>query len=200
MRSTDLPSCPIPHLRVIELTADHGPDLQRFFEANPAYFQAITGAPAGPDEAHAEMHDELPPGWSFTKKWLLGYQDAQGRLVAMANVVSDLLAPRVWHIGLFMVAESLHGTGAAQALYHGLETWAVSNGACWLRLGVAQGNLRAESFWERLGYIQTRTRVGVEMGSRTNTIRVLAKPVAGGSLAQYLALVERDRPEPDHAP
>ena len=33
------------------------------------------------------------------------------------------------------------------------------------------------------------------MGKLTNTLRVMFKPLAGGSIAQHLALVERDRPE-----
>jgi hypothetical protein len=33
------------------------------------------------------------------------------------------------------------------------------------------------------------------MGQRVNTLRVMAKPLAGGTLEQYTALVIRDRPE-----
>ncbi len=33
------------------------------------------------------------------------------------------------------------------------------------------------------------------MGKRLNTIRVMFKPLCGGTVAQYLATVERDRPE-----
>jgi GNAT superfamily N-acetyltransferase len=195
MPPTKLPSSPIAILRTIELTSNEEPMLQRFFEANPQYFLAVNGEPAGPNEAHEEIHGELPPGWSFTKKWLIGYVDAQNELVAMANIISDLLAPGVWHIGLFVVATSRHGTGDAQTLHHGLETWALENGAQWLRLGVVQGNARAEHFWESLGYIETRTREGVAMGKLTNTIRVMVKPLDGGSLERYLSLIERDRPE-----
>ena len=32
-------------------------------------------------------------------------------------------------------------------------------------------------------------------GTKVNTLRVMAKPLAGGSLAEYFALVARDRPE-----
>ncbi|NRF72117.1 GNAT family N-acetyltransferase [Aquincola sp. S2] len=193
--SKELPSSSIPGLRAIELTPDRESDLQRFFEANPAYFLAVNGQPASPNEAHEEIHGQVPTGWSFTKKWLIGYLDAQDSLVAMANVISDLLAPRVWHIGLFLVATSRHGNGDAQVLYRDLETWAASNGAHWLRLGVVQGNARAERFWKSLGYVQTRTREDVDMGALTNTLRVMFKPLAGGTLEQYLALVPRDRPE-----
>lgn len=195
-RATALPTSPLPGLHSIELTPVHAPELQRFFEANPPYFLAVNGEPAGPGEAHEEIHGELPSGWSFTKKWLVGYVDGAGSLVAMANVITDLLAPGVWHIGLFIVATSRHGNGDAQALYHGLEGWAMHNGAEWLRLGVVHGNLRAERFWESLGFVQTRTRTGVAMGRLSQTLRVMVKPLLGAGLEHYLSLVPRDRPEP----
>lgn len=184
---------------MMEPTADDEPALQRFFEADPEYFLAAYGEPAGPNEAHEAIHGELPAGWSFTKKYLLGYVDKSGPLQAMASVVSDLLAPSVWHIGLLVVATSRHGTGDAQALYRSLETWAVSHGARWFRLGVVKGNARAERFWGALGYRQTRTRTGLEMGKRTHTLGVMVKPLAGGTVEQYLALVERDRPDTPNA-
>jgi RimJ/RimL family protein N-acetyltransferase len=116
-------------------------------------------------------------------------------MIGMANIVSDLLAPRVWHIGLFMVATGLHGSGAAYALYRHLEHWAFDLGARWLRLGVVEGNTRAERFWERCAFVDVRKRDAVAMGKRINTLRVMAKPLAGGTLDKYLALVARDRPE-----
>ena len=121
MSPTCLPRSPISSLRAVELTADDVPLLQRFFEANPEYFLAVQGEPAGPNEAHDEIHDELPEGWRYTKKWLIGFVDAGGALVAMANLVSDIFAPGVWNISLFMLATSRHGSGDAQALYRGLE-------------------------------------------------------------------------------
>ena len=90
-------------------------------------------------------------------------------------------------------------TGEAKAVYEALEAWAVSNGAKWLRLGVVKGNVRAEKFWERAGFIEVRTRQGVEIGTKVNTVRVMSKALAGGSVAEYLALVVRDRPEPQNA-
>ncbi len=198
MPHTKLPSSPITALRTIELTSNEEPLLQRFFDANPQYFFAVHGGAAGPNEAHEEIHGEPPAGWGFTKKWLIGYVDTQNELVAMANIISDLLASDVWHIGLFVVATSRHGNGDAHTIYRGLETWAIENGAHWLRLGVVQGNARAERFWESLGYIETRTRDGVAMGKLTNTIRVMVKPLGGGSLEQYLSLIERDRPDKKH--
>lgn len=107
--------------RTVELTPDFEARLQQFYEANPACFDAVQGAPAGPNEAHETLHDELPAGWPFTKIWLIGDLDADDSLVAMAHVV---------------------------------------------------------------------------MGQRSNTLRVMVKPLGDASLEPCLSLVERDRPEP----
>ncbi len=68
------------------------------------------------------------------------------------------------------------------------------SGAEWLRLGVVAGNTRGERFWESRGYIETRIRTEVPYRLRTQAMRVMFKPLAGGTLEEYLALVERDRP------
>ena len=73
--------------------------------------------------------------------------------------------------------------------------WIQERGAHWIRLGVVVGNTRAERFWHRQSYVQVRERGPLQMGQRTNLLRVLVKPLNGGTLEQYLALVARDRPE-----
>ncbi len=191
---TTLPLSPAARAAHAELTPDQAPLLQAFFDANADYFVIVNGEPAGAGEAVEEISGALPDGFSYTRKWVIGYADASGALVAMANVVTDLLAPRIWHIGLFMVANSLHGTGMAHALHQGLEDWAVGNGASWLRLGVVQGNVRAERFWQSLGFMPVRTRDNVDMGKMTNTVVVMVKPLAGETLGQYLEQVPRDQP------
>ena len=189
-----LPGSPIAGVRTVELGAGAEPMLQAFFDANPEYFRIVQGEPAAPTEAEEEIHGELPAGYSYTKKWVIGYAAADDSLVAMANLVSDILAPAVWNVSTFIVATERHGTGDAQRLYQSLEHWAMANGAGWLRLGVVQGNTRGERFWASAGYVQTRLRHGVVFGRQTNTLRVMFKPLRGGTIDQYLALVPRDRP------
>jgi len=79
------------------------------------------------------------------------------------------------------------------ALYRGLEAWTRREGARWLRPGVVAGNGRAERFWSGLSFVEVRERRDVEMGLRIQTVRVLAKPLAGGTRNDYRALVPRDR-------
>ncbi len=195
MERTALPLSPLPGIHTVELANGSESQLQAFFEANPEYFLTVQGAPAAPGEAHEEIHGELPAGWSFTKKWVIGYVDTSSSLIAMANLVSDILAPGVWNVSTFIVATERHGTGDARLVYGSLESWAASNGAKWLRLGVVRGNTRGERFWESIGYVQTRLRDGVQFGEQTNTLRVMYKPLAGGSLEEYLSLIPRDRPD-----
>ena len=178
-----------------ELTEEELPKLQEFFDANPAYYIAVNGSPPGPNEAREEFEATLPSEWPFDKKWLLLFRRESGSIVGMADVVSDLFAEGVWHIGLFIVATSLHGTGTARVLYNQLETWMLTRKARWARLGVVEGNRRAERFWEAMGFVDTRRRAGVAMGQRVNNLRVMAKPLAGASISEYLSLVPRDRPE-----
>jgi len=175
--------------------------LQRFFDANPEYFFNVNGEPPRADEAEHEFHDTPPPGMAYREMRMLGFfavdeggADGDGELVAIATIVADFIAEHVWHIGLFIVATALHGSGAAHAMYRRLEEWMVERGAHWIRLGVVVGNTRAERFWERSGYLQVRERGPLEMGRRMNMLRVMVKPLAGRMIAPYLALVARDRP------
>ena len=181
--------------RAVELGDNDIPSLQRFFERNPAYFLSVNGEGPTADEAENELHAPLPDGWSFTWKRSIGFLDHRDQLIGMANVVADLLARGVWHIGFFIVATHLQGTGTARALHQSLERWAAAQRARWLRLGVVKGNARAERFWTQCGYVDLRIREGVPMGKRVNDVRVMAKALTGATLADYLAVVPRDHPD-----
>jgi hypothetical protein len=69
----------------------------------------------------------------------------------------------------------------------------VERGAQWIRRGVVAGNAKAERFWLRSGDLQVRERGPLEMGRKSNLLRVLVKPLAGGAITT-LDLVTRERP------
>jgi GNAT superfamily N-acetyltransferase len=192
--SGSLPLFSARGLEAVELAAGDVGALQAFFEANPLYFETVLGAPPGPGEAAEEFASRPPEGWPYTRRWLMAFVDDSRSIVGVSEVVSDLLATGVWHVGLFVVETRRHGSGDAQALYAALEAWMRSQGAAYLRLGVVTGNPRAGRFWERAGFAQVRLREGVEMGSQVNTIRVMVKALGGGSIPEYLAILPRDDP------
>lgn len=181
-------------LQARELRPDEVPQLQAFFEANPEYFQTVNGRPPHADEAQVEFDERPPAHLGHSRNWCLGLFDADGHVAGVAVVVADLCAPRVWHLALYIVATALHGQGVAQPLFEALQAWVRSSGADWLRLGVVRGNGRAERFWRRNGFTDVREHPAVDTGGRVNAVRMMVKPLAGGSLEQYLALVPRDRP------
>lgn len=184
-----------PSFRALEIFEEDLPALQRFFDENPEYFLTVGGERAGPDTALEEFSDRPPAEWPWDGKWLIRFVDDADAIVAVADVISNLLAKGVWHVGLFIVGTRLHGSGAAHDLYRALEAWARQGGARWMRLNVVVGNARAERFWERAGYSEVRQRGGVEIGQRVNVVRVMLKPLADESLPAYLSRVPRDRPE-----
>ncbi|WP_397533177.1 GNAT family N-acetyltransferase [Roseateles sp.] len=185
-------------LQARELTEAELPELQAFYDANPFYFQTINGHPAGPDDARIDFEERPPAHMSFSRQWFIGlrlHEQPDAPLGGVAIVVSDLVARQVWHLSLFLIATPLHGQGIAAPAYQALESWVSGQGARWLRLGVVQGNARAEAFWARQGYAELRTREGVDTGGRINTLSVRLKPLqAGAGLDDYLRLAPRDQP------
>jgi RimJ/RimL family protein N-acetyltransferase len=110
---------------------------------------------------------------------------------------SDFCVTGVWHLGLFLLASRLHGSGLAGSLHQGLLDWACAQGAQWMRLSVIVGNARAERFWARLGYTEVRRRHGIDTGGRLNNARVMVRALDGQGLDAYLARAPRDQPGSD---
>lgn len=187
-------------LRARELQRVEVPLLQALFEAHPQYFEAVNGRPPRADEAQTEFDDHPPAHLRFARRWFLGLFDGDDRLQGVIVLLSDFTAPGVWHLALLLLATPLHGSGAAQAVHAAMLRWITAQGARWLRLGVVVGNVRAERFWQRLGYVELRQRHGVDTGGLINDLRVLVRPLAADARdadwrETYLGLVPRDRPD-----
>src|SRR5436190_24271452 len=86
--------------RAGEITAGDLPELQRFYEANPEYHVLVTGGAPSPNAAQETFDARPPDGWQFKRKWSIAFRDERGAMAAMADVIEDLLAEHVWHIGL----------------------------------------------------------------------------------------------------
>ena len=50
------------------------------------------------------------------------------------------------------VAREYYGTGVAEQIMRGMETWAAASGICRIELTVMTHNVRARKFYDRLGY------------------------------------------------
>ena len=194
MQLINSPQSPGAGMRTVLLAQDDGLLVQSFYDSNPASFVLLTGLPAA---KHAALDDSMalpPDDFSYKRKYFIGVIDADGQLLAVADVIEDLLAAGVWHIGLFIVATALHGSGYARRWLTCIEQWAIGFGAKYLRLGVIQGNQRAYRFWEKSGFKKLKLLSGAELGGSLHHLRVMVKPFDSGCLASYFRLVPRDRP------
>ena len=104
-----------PVFRCVELVRDEAAQLQSFIEHNPEYYLMATGALPGLHEAEEEFDAEPPSDWSYDRKWMLAFTDCHGAMIGIADLISDLLAPHVWHIGLFIAATALLAAFPVQA-------------------------------------------------------------------------------------
>ncbi|MDP9108941.1 MAG: GNAT family N-acetyltransferase [Pseudomonadota bacterium] len=188
-----MPASPLKDVNSVLLADTDAPLLQAFLDQNPAYFIAVQGTPAESDEAEREINDLPPAGYPYDEKYVIGYTNQSGELIAVANMITDLFAPTVWHLATFYLATNRHGTGQAGILYRSLEQWAIAHGARWIRLGVVVGNTRAERFWSRCGFQPVRVRSAVRMGQVERDILVMCKSFYDQKFGDYLALVAHDR-------
>lgn len=178
----------------VPLGADDAPALQDFLDANPLYSQIVNGRPFRSGEALEEITD-VPP-FAHRQAHAVALLDrTSGAWLGFVSLVDGLIDPGVCHIGLFLVGSAWHGTGLATEVYTALEQRARTSGARWMRLGVVVGNVRAERFWRRMGFEEVRQRHGQPYEGPSTSVRVLFKPLGAAGRSEYLACVERDRPD-----
>lgn len=180
------------HVAVEAVEADL-PAIAAFYAESPEYLRLVEAREPQSQDALEFLSAVPPPEFSYRDHYALLLRDASGRVDGLMMVATDLPATGVWHLSLMMVATRLHGGGLAQAAYGAYEAWAQASGACWLRLGVVEQNVRARRFWQRQGYVEIKRREGVAMGEVQNTVLVMWKPAANASLDEYLAAASRDR-------
>jgi GNAT superfamily N-acetyltransferase len=170
------------------------PAVQIFWQDSPEYLLQVEGhAPRASEGADFVRDRDLPPGFSCTRQHNYTYADAHGAVDGLGAMAIDLLAPGVWHLGLFVAATRLHGSDWAAQAYEATEAWAQAGGARWMRLGVVLANPRGHAFWRRQGYVEVKRRPEVSIGELSHTLVTMVKPLSA-SVADYLEVVERDRP------
>jgi len=177
----------------VPLSAADAPALQAFLDANPLYSEIVNGRPFRAGEALEEITD-APPFTHGAVHALGVLARDTGDWLGFVSLVDDLFVPGVCHIGLFVVATAQHGSGLADEILTALVDRAKARGARWMRLGVVVGNARAERFWTRMGFEELRQRHGMPYEGPSTSVRVMLKRLGDASTAEYLALVERDRP------
>jgi ribosomal protein S18 acetylase RimI-like enzyme len=198
-----------PTERVFELTGCFGvrldetrkPELQELYDGCHAYFELVTGAPPGPDEAGALLKT-VPRGKSADDKFVIGFFDAPGHLVGVLDVIRDYPRAGEWYMGLLLFGPSSRGRGLGERVYRRLEEWVRAEGGRALHLIVQQSNPGALRFWERMGFEVTGMGKQVLRGKELPFLK-MTRTIAPGAEAtgtfvkSWLAAWRRARGRPD---
>ncbi len=162
--------------------------VQAFIEANPAYTQMVAGRPPLPDEALQELTD-FPKSLRPEDVYVFGLR-LSGEMVGFAGLLRSWPVEGVSYISLFQIAESQHGSGAAQTIYGALERWMIEAfSPQWLRLGVVGVNARGRRFWERVGYHEIERKPDYVIGHLTHSVVIMIKSLGGWDDEAYWQFV-----------
>jgi GNAT superfamily N-acetyltransferase len=156
---------------------DQMADLQALLERSADFFELVEGQPPGKYAAQ-EVAAGGPPGWTLDKKFLIGIYGQAGAMIATIEGIRDYPETGTFWIGLMIIDPDHRGQGLGERMLRGFEGWALAQGAAWVGLGVAESNLKAYRFWQRMGFEQTSVTGPVQMGHREQKIFRMKKRIA----------------------
>ncbi len=131
--------------------------LQDLFDTTPAYYFAITGKLAAPNEAENEFV-ELPPGVDRADQFIFGFY-AHDALIGCAGMLRGFRAANKAMLGLLLITEQHQGQGYGARAYAELEKIILRwPGIDTVRLGVIETNMLAFPFWRKMGFVETGER------------------------------------------
>ena len=96
----------------------------------------------------------LPPGKALENKYYLGFFD-NNRLIAVMDFICAFPDEQTDFIGFFMVDSSLQKIGIGSSIIRELCAYLKCEGTTSVRLGWVNGNLQAEHFWKKNGFVET---------------------------------------------
>jgi RimJ/RimL family protein N-acetyltransferase len=133
---------------------DEMASLQRVLQGAPAYFETVTGLPAGNAEAQSTF-TALPPGKDYDDKFVWGLYAGDG-MIGCADVIRGYPEAEKAIIGLLLLAENWQRRGFGRAFALLLEQLIAGwSEIATLRIGVVNRNVGAIAFWHKLGYTET---------------------------------------------
>ena len=95
----------------------------------------------------------MPEGTDAAQKNFLGFYDADGKLVAILDLITDYPQAGSAFIGWFMVEAELQGQGIGSQIFADIRASLEAQGYTELALGVIKENEPAIEFWEKQGFV-----------------------------------------------
>jgi GNAT superfamily N-acetyltransferase len=100
------------------------------------------------------------------RRWITGsavfFLESGGETRGLVCGKRDASDPQTVHLLAMWVHPDLRGSGAASALIAAVKAWAAEIGVARVRLGLVEGNMRAQRCYERAGFRLTGRRSQVQ--------------------------------------
>ncbi len=123
-----------------------------------------------------EVYTDAPPGLSPDESYRVGLYDST-TLIAIADMSFGYPEADDCYLGLMLLRPAARGQGHGAGLLRHLEAVARDRGAKRMLLAVLNANPRGRRFWESQGFADTGLSGEVTLGSRTQPVQRLAKPL-----------------------
>jgi len=101
-----------------------------------------------------EVISEMPEGTAPAQKNFLGFYDADGKLIAILDLITDYPRKGSAFIGWFMVEAELQGRGIGSQIFADIRASLEAQGFTELSLAVIKENEPALEFWEKQGFVR----------------------------------------------
>ena len=166
----------LPSGRVVPLGDPDLPRLKDLCLACTAFYELIEGQPATEATA-AEILGPLGPKYPHGTKRVWGVE-ADGKLVAVAELLEGHPTPHEWYIGLLLVAPEHRRQGLGGNFCRVILERLAARGATAARLVVHQQNAVARAFWEKQGFALERAVVK-RSGRMEGPVAIFVRSVGG---------------------
>ncbi|MBQ0004785.1 MAG: GNAT family N-acetyltransferase [Clostridiales bacterium] len=119
-----------------------------------------------PSKQHlTEILRTLPDGSEPSDKHLIGFYDADEKLIGVMDIVTGYPEKDDAYIGWFMLDAELQGRGIGSQLFADVRASLKSQGYDYISLGVEERNPDAKAFWEKQGFRATGQELERENGN-----------------------------------
>lgn len=145
------------------------PALQALFERAADYFEIMTGAPPGPDEAERAFVGG-PPTKAVSEKQTIGVFDDAGALVGVLDAIPDFPADGTCTIGMLLLDPALRRHGLGTATLTAFEAWMTGAGTRRFRTAIVAHHAAGITFLSRRGYAEVTRLEGYDAGAARPTV------------------------------
>ena len=144
-------------------------DLLKLFENCKDYFELVEGeVPKNTDDFFLS----LPPNKNMIDKInLVIFKDED--LIGAIDIIKNYPEEKEWIIGLMIIDINYRKSGFEEKAHKLIEHLAKKQGAYNLRTGVAEQNISAKNFWEKLGYKAIKITEPIKIGNKESRVIVM---------------------------